>query len=113
MERIVKECQTKLDWLNKLVQKQGQEPKFKEPVFTVAQVVTERNTLEKSVMSVLSRPKPAPPKEDKKEPATTPPAETAADGTAPMETDSNAEQPTGDKAPAAEAAPAGETMEVD
>lgn len=96
MEKVTKECETKLNWLNDHIAKQNDRKPFEALAVTAERILREREVLFALVNPILSRPKPAPvPEEPKKEGEEEKPA--AGEGkeeSAPMDTD--------DKKPASE-----------
>ncbi|KAI8819335.1 Hsp70 protein-domain-containing protein [Fimicolochytrium jonesii] len=67
LDKVVKECQTKLAWLNDVIAKTNEQPKHQDPAVTIDQLQKEREYLHLIVNPILSRPKPAPKKEEPKE----------------------------------------------
>ncbi|EGF82677.1 hypothetical protein BATDEDRAFT_9358 [Batrachochytrium dendrobatidis JAM81] len=72
LDRVLNECKAKLDWLNAAIGKQNETPKHVDLHVTVEQINMERNALQHLATPILSKPKPAPKKEEPKpaEPAT-------------------------------------------
>ncbi|KAI8826814.1 heat shock protein 70 family [Fimicolochytrium jonesii] len=82
LEKVVKECQAKLSWLNDAIAKSNETPKHQDPAVSIDQLHRERESLHLVVNPILSRPKPAPKKEEKKDekPATPKPEAPKAEG---------------------------------
>ncbi|KAL2915324.1 adenyl-nucleotide exchange factor sse1 [Polyrhizophydium stewartii] len=78
LERVSKECHAKLDWLNAAIAKQNELPKHAPLHVTVDAINKEKDLLRFTVTPILSKPKPAPKKE---EPKKEEPAPAAADST--------------------------------
>ena len=66
-QKVTKECQTKLEWLNKKLAEQDASPKHADPVLTVEKLNKEREALIYTVFPIMNKAKPAPPKVEKKE----------------------------------------------
>ncbi|KAJ3331912.1 adenyl-nucleotide exchange factor sse1 [Blyttiomyces sp. JEL0837] len=75
LEKVTKECQNKLNWLNDAIAKVNEQPKHVAPAVTVAAIQKEKDALAIIVNPILNRPKPAPKKEEAPKPAETPKAE--------------------------------------
>jgi len=67
MKSIVKDCDDLDKWLNQVVGQQSKLSKHHDPAFTVAEVNSKRNELEKKAHAILNKPKPAPKPEPKPE----------------------------------------------
>ncbi|KAJ3155150.1 adenyl-nucleotide exchange factor sse1 [Geranomyces variabilis] len=66
LEKVNNECQTKLNWLNDAIAKVNEAPKHKDPSVTIDRLHKERESLHLIVNPILSKPKPAPKKEEPK-----------------------------------------------
>ncbi|KAJ3293699.1 adenyl-nucleotide exchange factor sse1 [Borealophlyctis nickersoniae] len=66
LDKVLKECQSKLDWLNNAVAKINEAPKHVDPPVTVAEINRQLDLLQLFVNPILNRPKPAPKKEEPK-----------------------------------------------
>ncbi|KAI8610468.1 Hsp70 protein-domain-containing protein [Chytriomyces sp. MP71] len=99
LEKVKKDTEAKLEWLNTQISKVNDQPKHVDPAVTVAQINMERESLTYFVNPILNKPKPAPKVEVKPE------EETA------EETDSlgNTKEPAAGEEPKKE----GENMDVD
>jgi len=64
--KILDECDSIEKTVNDLFTKQEKQPKSQEPAFTVAEILKKKSDLERFANGILSKPKPAPPKEEKK-----------------------------------------------
>ncbi|KAJ3087232.1 adenyl-nucleotide exchange factor sse1 [Quaeritorhiza haematococci] len=80
LDKVLSECQSKLNWLNDSIAKQNETPKYSDPVVTTEQINKTKEALFYSVNPILTKPKPKPveKKEEKKEEG----AEKAAEGEA-------------------------------
>ncbi|KAI9096909.1 heat shock protein 70 family [Phlyctochytrium arcticum] len=66
LEKVTKEAQQKLNWLNDSIAKLNEQPKSQPPVVTFQQINREREALYLTVTPILNKPKPAPKKEEEK-----------------------------------------------
>ncbi|KAI8915320.1 heat shock protein 70 family [Powellomyces hirtus] len=66
LEKVNNECHAKLNWLNDAIAKANESPKHKDPAVTIDRLHKERESLHLVVNPILSRPKPAPKKEEPK-----------------------------------------------
>ncbi|KAJ3416383.1 adenyl-nucleotide exchange factor sse1 [Chytridiales sp. JEL 0842] len=66
LDKVKKDCEAKLNWLNDTIAAINDQPKHVNPKVTAAQIAKERENLFFSVNPVLTRPKPAPKKEEEK-----------------------------------------------
>ncbi|KAJ3322099.1 adenyl-nucleotide exchange factor sse1 [Boothiomyces sp. JEL0866] len=69
LKKISDEANKKLQWINEKISKQNETPKHKEPVVTVEKIKQEQNALRAFATAILSKPKPKPVVEEKKEEA--------------------------------------------
>ncbi|KAJ3309452.1 adenyl-nucleotide exchange factor sse1 [Boothiomyces sp. JEL0838] len=67
LQKINDEANKKLQWINEKISKQNETPKHKEPVVTVEKIKQEQNALRAFATAILSKPKPKPVVEEKKE----------------------------------------------
>lgn len=65
-EKVVKECQNKITWLEGMIKQQDAAPKHADPVLTVDKLNKEREALIYAVFPIMNKAKPAPPKAEKK-----------------------------------------------
>ncbi|KAJ3007639.1 adenyl-nucleotide exchange factor sse1 [Thoreauomyces humboldtii] len=66
LEKVVKECHAKMSWLNDASAKTNEAPKHKDPAVSIDRLHKEKESLHQFVNPILSRPKPAPKKEEPK-----------------------------------------------
>ncbi|KAJ3159428.1 adenyl-nucleotide exchange factor sse1 [Geranomyces michiganensis] len=66
LEKVNNECHSKLNWLNDAIAKVNEAPKHKDPSVTIDRLHKERESLHLIVNPILSKPKPAPKKEEPK-----------------------------------------------
>jgi len=64
--RILDECDSIEKTVTDLFNKQEKLPKSQDPAFTVVDILKKKSDLERFANGILSKPKPAPPKEEKK-----------------------------------------------
>ncbi|KND00507.1 uncharacterized protein SPPG_04820 [Spizellomyces punctatus DAOM BR117] len=67
LDKVAKEAQTKLNWLNDSIAKINEQPKHQDPAITVDQINKERESLHIFATPILNKPKPAPKVEKKEE----------------------------------------------
>jgi len=66
MKKVTDELTNKLNWLNSAIETQNQKQKWEDLVVTSSAILKERETMAFTINPILNKPKPAPPKEEKK-----------------------------------------------
>ncbi|KAL6602399.1 heat shock protein 70 [Neocallimastix sp. 'constans'] len=66
IKKVKDELTNKLNWLNSVIEAQNQKQKWEDLVVTSSDILKERENMQFTINPILNKPKPAPPKEEKK-----------------------------------------------